>query len=148
MCVIFLKSSSKGGLAKFWNPIIAREPPVTLSNCQELCDLYIYMSQPWIVEPGLISSITSTNIQRITFNHQFLPDELPEQDRPDWTQLDNSLCRLVDRLERGLQLEVNFDSAAIQRWWTGELGLKKCLPRFYEKGGVSGGQERARFFPF
>ena len=127
---------------KFWNPVTDGEGPVTLSNCQELRELDIYASHPWRVELGLISSITSTNIQRITFNHPSVPHELPVEDRPNWTQLDNSLCRLVDRLEYGLQLEVSFYNAAIQEWWTGELGLEKHLPRFHEKGGVSGGRRR------
>ena len=85
------------------------------------------------MELDLISSITSTNIQKIRFAVS------PVQDRPGWTQLDDSLCRLVDRLECGLRLEMSFRDAAMQKWWTGEQVLEKHLPRFYEKGGISGG---------
>ena len=114
---------------------------MTLSNCQELRELDVYMMNTWTLRLGLVLSITSTNIQRITFHHPSIPHELPEQDRPDWTYFDDSLCRLVDRLESGTQLEVSFYTTAVQEWWTGELSLKKCLPRFYEKGGVSGGRK-------
>ena len=122
--------------------ITDEEAPVTLSNCQELRELDLSVMHPWRVELGLISSITSTHMQRITFNHPRMYHELPVRDRPDWTQFDDSLCRLVDRSERGLRLEVSFYKPPMQVWWTGELGLKKRLPRFYEKGGVSGGWGR------
>jgi len=51
----------------------------------------------------------------------------------NWTKLDNSLCQLIDRLECGVRLEVVFQTLSAQAWWSGELGFKKYLPRFYEK---------------
>lgn len=63
-------------------------------------------------------------------------------DNSKWTKLDNCLCQLVDRLVCGLQLEVEFQALNTQEWWSGELGFKKYLPRFYEKGGGSGGRTR------
>ena len=49
-------------------------------------------------------------------------------------QLDDSLCQLVDRLEPGLRLEVEFRAFNASVWWRGEQGFKKRLPRSYEKG--------------
>jgi len=90
-------------------------------------------------ESNLISSITSTNIQRITFTPPLSHKRQSVPDRPDWTKLDNCLCQLVGRLERGVRLEVVFQ-ALDRPWWSGELDFEKYLPRVFEKGRVDGGQ--------
>ena len=113
--------------------------PLTLSNCRELRELEICPLRLGPVELDLISSITSTNIQRIIFTQCLPPYELPLSDIPHWPILDDSLCRLVDRLECGRRLEVEFRGLNALAWWGGELGFKKCLPRSYEKGVTRGG---------
>jgi len=120
--------------------------PLTLSNCRELCELEIYASCPKSPELDLILSITSTKIQRIVFTRT------PYQDnqvvRPEtWAKLDNSLCRLVDRLECGLQLEVEFLVLNRTAWWRGKQGFKKRLPRSYGKG-VTFGAMVGEGYPF
>jgi len=94
------------------------------------------------MELDLISSITSTNIRKITFTQRVASKGQTGPDHPNWTQLDNSLCRLVDRLESGLRLEVEFRAVSARAWWNEELGFKKYLPRFYEKGEADGGWGR------
>jgi len=120
------------------NSIADLGDPLTLSYCRELRELEIDESCPRIVELNVISSITSTKIQKIKFTRPLSPGETPVSDHPNWTLLDDSLCRLVDQPENGHRLEVEFQ--AFQEWWGGELGLKKYLPRFYEKGGTGGGR--------
>lgn len=114
---------------------------MTLSGCRELQELEIHALCPGVAEQNLISSITSTNIRRIAFTQSVSPHEEPESENPDWAQLDNSLCRLVDRLESGLRLEVEFRALA-KRVQRGVLDFKKLLPRFCEKGGVIGEHEK------
>jgi len=106
--------------------------PLSLSNCRELRELRIYALHPGTPELNLISSITSTNIQKIAFTRPYSPPESLPLDHPNWTKLDYSLCQLVDRSECGL--EVEFQALDVQAWWSGELGFKKYLPRFFEKG--------------
>ena len=109
--------------------------PLSLSNYREFRELEIYAAYPETLELNLISSIASTNIQRIAFTQASTPREPPGPGHPCWTQLDDSLCRLVGQLKCGLRLEVEFRVLNTQAWWSGELGFKKYLPRFYEKGG-------------
>jgi len=121
-----------------WNSVADSGNPLTLSGCQELRELEIYALRPGALELNLISSITSTKIRRITFT---LPIAFRRQavlDSPNWIELDDSLCRLVDRSEDGVQLEVEFRALNAQAWWNGDLGFKRYLPRFYEKGGRRG----------
>jgi len=136
VCPTFRKSCSEGAE---YNTTTAVADPLTLSNCPELRELEINAWHPGTVELDLISSITSTNIRKITFTQSLAPNRPTVPDHPNWTRLDNSLCRLVDRSECGLRLEVGFRAADARAWWNGELGFKKYLPRFYEKGEASGG---------
>ena len=55
-----------------------------------------------------------------------------------WPQLDDSLCQLVDQLESGIRLEVEFQALNATPWWGGKHGFKKYLPRSYEKGVTCG----------
>jgi len=108
-----------------------------ISNCRELRELGIYTSRPKYLELDLISSITSTKIQRIMFTKTPLRrNRFPHAET--WAKLDNSLCQLVDRLEPGLRLEVEFRALNEMVWWGGKQGFQKCLPRSYEKGVTSG----------
>ena len=62
--------------------------------------LKICGSRPTPAGPSLISSITSTNIQKMTL--AFFPSPVTP-----WASLDNVLCQLVDRPERKLRPEWN-----------------------------------------
>jgi len=121
------------------NSVTDMEDPLTLSTCRELRELQICALYLGTMELNLVSSITSTNIQRITFTQPIGFEEPTVPDYCDWAVLDNSLCWLVDRLESGLWLEVEFQAFNLPTWWNGELDCEKWLPRFYERGGVSGG---------
>ena len=94
--------------------------------------------RPETDELNLISSIASTNIRRIAFTQLFSSKRQAALDNCNWTKLDEFLYRLVDRLEGGVQLEVEFRALNAQAWWTEELGFKKYLPRFCGKGGANG----------
>lgn len=113
--------------------------PLTLSNCRELRELEICALCPRTMELDLISSITSANIRRISFTPLLSLEGQSDPDHTDWAKLDNSLCQLVGRLERGARLEVEFQALNTQAW-SGVLDFKKYLPKFYEKGGVDGGR--------
>jgi len=123
---------------KFCNSTSDLGNPLTLSGCRELKELEIHASRPGIAESDLISSITSTNIRRITFTQPISPHDTWMSDHLNWARLDNSLCRLVDRLGSGHRLEVEFLAFNARLWWGGDLGFKKYLPRFHEKGGGRG----------
>lgn len=105
--------------------------PLTLSNCRELCELEICLQSPENVEPDLVSSITSTNIQKITFTQSLAFCEGCVENTY-WPRLENSLCRLVDRLRCGHWLEVEFHVYTPQN----ELDFGRYLSRFREKGRV------------
>ena len=110
--------------------------PLTLARCRELQELKLDASRPTVAELNLISTITSTSIQRIIFNRSFVLQEIPAPDLPDWTRLDRSLCQLVGRLGRGLRLSVEFKALDAQAWWDGDLDFRKHLSMFYEKSLV------------
>ena len=124
---------------KYRNSIIGVGNPLSLSSCGELCELEIYAFGPGSAELDLISSITSTKIQSIKFTESYPPYISLNSDQFGWTQLDNCLCQLVDQLECGLLLVVEFQGLNEQPWWGGELGFRKYLPRSYEKGVGRGG---------
>ena len=132
----FQKSRGDDGSMYCWNSATGVGYPLTLSNCRELCELEISASRPGTMELNLISSITSTKLQRIAFTQ--LLTRTPQPDRARWIQLDNSLCQLVDRLEGGVRLKVEFQTLNEEAWWDGKLGFKKHLPRFYEKSEAGG----------
>jgi hypothetical protein len=78
--------------------------PLTLSNCRQLHQLSIRMSPPDDLDLDLLSSITSTSIEKITFTlsntHRFPPDHIY------WSRVDGRLCQLADRLGRQGRLEI------------------------------------------
>ena len=114
--------------------------PLTLSKCRELCELEIYALRPGPVELDLISSITSTKIRKIAFTQPLTFEGQRGPHSADWAKLDDSLCRLIDQLESGVQLEVEFQALDAQTRWSGELRFRRFLPRFYEKGEAGVGQ--------
>ena len=124
-----------------WDSVTEVPHSLTLSNCPELRELEIYAWYPMSPGLALISSITSTKIQRISFTKT--PIRRGRIVYPEtWAELDNSLCRLVDRLECGLRLEVEFRGFNEEEWWGVKGGFEGCLPRSYEKGVIRGGRGR------
>ena len=82
-------------------------------------------------ELGFISSVTSTNIEKIIINSCSLSNDSVRD--TFWTQLDDILIELVERLGSEIRLEVEFRG----NWDVGAKIFdqkKSCLPRFVEKG--------------
>ena len=123
---------------RHWNSGTDLGDPLSLSGCQELRELEIYASRPKDLELALISSITSTRIQRITFAGPLIRERAVENSHI-WPQLDDSLCKLVGRLECGIWLEVEFRALNAQAWWGGKHGFRKHLPKSFEKVVSRGG---------
>ena len=78
----------------------------------------------------LISSITSTKIEKITLNYSSAFGYFVRQ--PHWTRLDDILVKLGEQSECELGLLVEIRVALI----TPDEELTKYLPRFVEKGRV------------
>ena len=83
-------------------------------------------------ESDLLSSITSTNMQKIIFAQSFAFYG-SFVGNGYWPRLDESLCRLVDRLGCEHLLEVEFRALVVP---DGELDIERYLPMFYKKGRV------------
>ncbi|KAF9645698.1 hypothetical protein BDM02DRAFT_3119791 [Thelephora ganbajun] len=105
---------------------------LTLLGCRELRELEICLSSAENAETDLISSISSPNIQKIIFTQSHAFDERFVGD-PSWPRLENSLCRLVDQLERKHRLEVEFH---VYNMEGGNVDFETYLPKFREKGRV------------
>jgi hypothetical protein len=90
------------------------------------------VTYPGIEEANLVSSITSTNIQKVTFVHESVVWGLSGFG-VNWGVLDDPLCRLVDRsgCKRGLVVDFRFVGVDEQ---AGESKLVKSLAKFREKG--------------
>ena len=92
------------------------------------------MLYPNDAELVIISSITSTKIQKITLTDSSA-FERPVC-HPYWTQLDDILVGLVDRSERKLGWEVDFRALLISPLHKDpKSDLTEYLPKFAEKGG-------------
>jgi hypothetical protein len=103
------------------------------SHCRKLCELEVRALGRNEAELKLLSSITSTKIEKIIITHSasfwFLVGQAY------WTQLDDILNRLVGQLEQGLGLEVEFRKMDVpEREIRPDLG--KFLPMFMKKGRV------------
>jgi len=83
-------------------------------------------------EADLLSSITSTNMQKIIFaqSYAFCGSFMGST---YWPRLDDSLCQLVGQLGCEHLLEVEFRALAVPH---GELDIERYLPMFYKKGRV------------
>lgn len=94
---------------------------------------------PMQVAESLITSITSTKLQRIVFSARGLAERLAGSDLAgSCNVIDNCLCQLVDRLRKSgfnRTLGVEFQAWGPAEW---ELGsdFKRLLPKFGEKGRV------------
>jgi hypothetical protein len=92
--------------------------------------------QKW--EQIIISSITSTNLQRITFSpFGPLARETLLLDDPCWAPFDDMMCGLADRLCMAgcaNTLEVEFRVKSVEPGE--EARLEEFLPKFKEKGVV------------
>ena len=104
-----------------------------LSKCRGLCELEVFTLFENDVELDLVSSISSTIMERIVFTHT--TTFWPPPDHAFWTQLDVILTRLVGRLERGLRLELEFRNFISTRCEGSDFG--EHLPKFVERGRVS-----------
>ena len=94
--------------------------------------------QPQEEERTLISSITSTNFQKLIFDSKYFIGDSQSSD-PCWRRLDDTLCELVDRLRKSgykHTLEVEFQAEIV------ELDEDECLEdeflsKFRERGRVN-----------
>jgi hypothetical protein len=118
-------------------PLPSVDTEADLSRCSQLRQLEIVTTYPQEQERILISSIASTNLERIIlkpFNIQSLQSFL---DDPCWIPFDNMLYGFVDRLRSsGLKytLEVEFQLTFVE--FSGEVYHGDFLPMFKEKGLV------------
>lgn len=86
------------------------------------------------VDLNLLSSVTSTKIEKITITSS-TASRLPAG-HARWVRLDDILNRLVEGLERGLKLEVEFRK--VRAPWVGrELDLGERLPMFVKRGRMT-----------
>ena len=120
------------GCHKYTDSVTDLESPLTLSNCRELRELEVCLFFPEDPDPDLVSSITSTKIQKIKFTQSAAFYDCPVGDTY-WKRLDNSLCRLADRLGCEHRLLVEFHVIEVE---DGELDMAKYLPTFSKKGWV------------
>ena len=114
------------------NPSADGESFVTLSHCRELREFEAYLLHANDAELDLVSSITSTKIEKIIFAHS------PTFDLPTrhtyWAWLDDVLVELVGRSEYKLRLEMGFQGVYVAPSKKSESYLTKRLPKFVEKG--------------
>ena len=118
---------------KYRDSIIVIGNPLTLSSCRELREVNICASPPETMDQDLLSSITSTNIEKIALDlghsfYKFSPDHAY------WRKLDHSLCHLVDRLGCEGRLEVTIQTVKLHDKLGYDYG--KHLPMFHGKGRV------------
>lgn len=84
----------------------------------------------------LLSSITSTNIQKITFNGSRtfeLHTVVSHRADADWARLDDVLCHLADMPGCEHLIEAEFSVSVLPDRW---LDPSVYLPGFHEKGRV------------
>ncbi|KAF9647255.1 hypothetical protein BDM02DRAFT_3188164 [Thelephora ganbajun] len=109
-----------------------------LSCCRGLRELEIAMACPGTKEVDLITSITSTNIRKITFTYLSSVQRLSWYG-VHWGVLDNPLSLLVNRLGCKRQLEVEFrilDVKVIEMDGARAMVIVNSLAEFREKGKI------------
>lgn len=106
---------------------------LALSHCQELREFEAFALYLNDAELDLISSITSTKIEKIIFTHA--PAFELSVGHTYWTRLDDALVKLAERSKRKLRLEVAF--RCVNGVWDDKPDLRKYLPRFVEKGRMT-----------
>lgn len=107
------------------------ENPLRLENCRELRELEVHSLG--LMEPYLITTITSTRVQKIIFvqSSPFLEYVSALPNCNYWSGLDDALCELVDRLEYGRLLEVEYRFPSDFGWTKRQFS--ECLPGLHEK---------------
>jgi hypothetical protein len=117
----------------YHDPFADGGDPWTLSHCSELRELEAFVMFANDAELDLISSITSTKIEKITLAHS-PAFELPADDTY-WTRLDDILVKLAERSTHPPGLEVEFLRV---RCWDErpKSDLAEYLPKFVEVGWV------------
>ena len=115
--------------------ILGNRPPavgscLTLMHCRELREFEASRVYPDDAGLALISSITSTKIEKITLNYPSTFGLFVGQ--AYWTRLDNILVKLGEQSECELGLLVEIQAALVTR----DEELTEYLPRFVEKGRV------------
>jgi len=95
------------------------------------------MLHPGTEEANVLSSITSTRIQKVTLLHEYSLWDFPSYDI-EWEVFDESLCRLADQSECGWGLEVDFRFMNAGYVGSGEeteaIEIVNSLTKFKEKG--------------
>ncbi|KAF9791921.1 hypothetical protein BJ322DRAFT_1102454 [Thelephora terrestris] len=105
---------------------------LTLSHCRELRELEASTLCLKDAKLGLLSSITSTKIEKIILASQYGFERLVEQTH--WTKLDAVLIELAERSMHGPRLEVAFRD--VNGGWDKNTDFSKYLPKFVERGRV------------
>lgn len=108
-----------------------------LSRCRELQEVELVVTYPGNNEINILSSITSTNIRRISLVCLCSAWDFSWRDI-NWEIFDESLCRLADQLGRTHELEVDFrvDGRAAMHIHegTGLVVVVDSFARLREKG--------------
>ena len=110
---------------------------MTIRDFRQLRELELVVT--WPESPNnalLLSSITSTELRKITFLVRFMYNSGFAQRMEQWGFIDEQLCGLVDRLHttgynRTLEVKLRL---AKYRGDPGEYDFTKFLPGFREKG--------------
>jgi len=112
----------------------------TIDNFQRLRELELKVTQPTSSYTTLLSSITSTELRKITFIVWYAHNwRTFAQRMKEWAYVDKELCKLVDRLrERGYRhtLAVELQTMTVGDN-PGKYDFTSFLPEFREKGIVA-----------
>jgi len=126
-----------------------QRPFPTLSNCRGLRELQVSLPALAQDEISLLSSITSTNLQKIVLSARYGFERSGEPAFAAYYQeIDDCLCQLVERLRRSgykHELEVALHICGVPE---DEKALEEFLPKFKEQGRVTlmlGGEKRDTF---
>ena len=109
-----------------------------LSRCRELQGFKLVMIYPGEIEVEVLSSITSTNIQKVSLVYLWLFRGSSWQD-VNWEIFDKPLCRLADRLGHTHGPEVDFQIMGSGPAVNENPGLEiiaNSLAAFKEKGKI------------
>jgi hypothetical protein len=114
------------------NPFADRGDISIFTRCRELRELEIVAQFLSYKNLDLISSISSTKIEKIILTRSVVFRF--SEARTAWARLDKILVQLVHRSKRST-LEVEFRDVSVT--WEGKLNLGKYLPMFVEKGRMT-----------
>ncbi|KAF9642982.1 hypothetical protein BDM02DRAFT_3123974, partial [Thelephora ganbajun] len=138
-CIVGAHGGSVKHLQLLGGAALYRGAFPTLSHCQELHRLEISELPPTYDELSLITSITSTNLQKISLPARYQLDCKDDPHRVGYYEaIDGCLCQLVERL-RGSGYKHRLD---VELWIREselddeKVDFKKLLPKFREQGRV------------